>query len=94
MEGHYRVRSLFPKRPNHTLRPAHPLAVVELIQKSKHRGNWLFFSSCVQGGGGGGGGEERLTKDLKREANSLSRNTRQSSALGLEGWPPPLENCR
>jgi len=32
-------------------------------------------------------------KGLKREANSLSRDTRQASALGLEGGPPPIENC-
>ena len=37
---------------------------------------------------------ERLIKDLKRKANSLSRDTRQASALGLEGGPPPLENIR
>ena len=41
----------------------------------------------------GGGGGERLIKDLKRKANSLSRGTRQASALGLEGRPPPHENC-
>ncbi len=35
----------------------------------------------------------RSIKDLKREANSLSRGTRQSSAVGLEGRPSPLENC-
>ena len=27
-------------------------------------------------------------KDLKRKANSLSRGTRQASALGSEGRPP------
>ncbi len=27
------------------------------------------------------------------KANSLSRGTRQASVLGLEGGPPPLENC-
>ncbi len=43
--------------------------------------------------GGGGGGGERLIKDLQRKANSLSRDTRQASALGLEGGPPPLKNC-
>ena len=49
---------------------------------------------CEQeGGGGGGGGGERLIKDLKRKANSLSRDTRQANALGLEGGPPPLGNC-
>ena len=32
-------------------------------------------------------------KDLKRKANSLSRGTRQASALGLEGRPPPHEKC-
>ena len=42
---------------------------------------------------GEGGGGERLIKDLKRKANSLSRGTRQASALGLEGRPPPHENC-
>ena len=31
--------------------------------------------------------------DLKRKANSLSRDTRQANALGLEGGPPPLGNC-
>ena len=41
----------------------------------------------------GGGGGERLIKDLKRKANSLSRGTRPASALGLEGRPPPHENC-
>jgi len=41
----------------------------------------------------GGGGGESLIKDRKRSANSLSRDTRQASALGLEGAPPPLENC-
>ena len=46
----------------------------------------------VQRGEEGGGGE-RLIKDLKRKANSLSRGTRQASALGLEGRPPPHENC-
>ena len=30
-------------------------------------------------------GGESLIQDLKREANSLSRGTRQASALGLEG---------
>ncbi len=30
----------------------------------------------------------RLINDLEREANSLSRGTRQASALGLEGRPP------
>ncbi len=39
------------------------------------------------------GGGERLIKDLKRKANSLSRDTRQANALGLEGGPPPLGNC-
>ena len=39
------------------------------------------------------GGGDRLIKDLKRKANSLSRGTRQASALGLEGRPPPHENC-
>ena len=37
--------------------------------------------------------ETRLIKDLKRKANSLSRDTRQANALGLEGGPPPLGNC-
>jgi hypothetical protein len=41
----------------------------------------------------GEGGEENLIKVLKRKANSLSRGTRQASALGLEVGPPPLENC-
>jgi len=36
---------------------------------------------------------ESLIKDLKREAHSLSRETRQAIALGLEGGPPFLENC-
>jgi len=40
-----------------------------------------------------GGGGEHLIKDLKRKANSLSRDTRQANALGLEGRPPPHENC-
>jgi len=40
-----------------------------------------------------GGGGESLIKDLKREANSLSRDTRQARALDLEGGPPPLKNC-
>ena len=31
-----------------------------------------------------GGGGESLIKDLERKANSLSHNTRQASALGLE----------
>ena len=31
----------------------------------------------------GGGGGERLIKDLKRKANSLSRDTRQANAVGL-----------
>ena len=31
-----------------------------------------------------GGGGERIIKDLKRKANSLSRDTRQANALGLE----------
>ena len=38
-------------------------------------------------------GRERLIKDLERKANSLSRGTRQASVLGLEGSPPPYENC-
>ena len=37
-------------------------------------------------------GGEGLIKDLKREADSLSRDTRQTSALGLEGGALPLEN--
>ncbi len=37
-----------------------------------------------------GGGGERSIKDIKRKANSLSRDTRQANALGLEGGPPPL----
>ena len=37
-----------------------------------------------------GGGGEHLIKDLKRKANSLSRDTRQANALGLEEGPPPL----
>ena len=41
----------------------------------------------VRGGGerqgGGGGGGERLIKDHKRKANSLSRDTRQANALGF-----------
>ena len=41
----------------------------------------------------GGGGGERLIKDLERKANSLARGTRQASALGGEGGPPPHENC-
>ena len=35
--------------------------------------------------GGGGGGGERLIKDLKRKANSFSRDTRQANAVGLGG---------
>ena len=31
------------------------------------------------------GGGERLIKDLKRKANSLSRDTRRANALGLKG---------
>ena len=38
----------------------------------------------ARGGGGGGGGGQRLIKDLKRKANSLSRDTREASAFGLE----------
>jgi hypothetical protein len=45
------------------------------------------------GSGSGGGGGESFIKDLKREANALSRDTRQAIALGLEGGPPPLKNC-
>ena len=47
------------------------------------------------GGGCGGGGGESLIKDLKRSANSLSRDTRQASALGLadvEEWAPILQD--
>jgi hypothetical protein len=40
-----------------------------------------------------GGGGERLIKDLKRKANSLSRGTRQAGALGL-GVPAPRELLR
>jgi len=36
-----------------------------------------------------GGGGECLIKDLKRKANSLSRNTRQANAVGLGGDPRP-----
>ena len=39
---------------------------------------------------GCGGGGEHIIKDLKRKANSLSRDTRQANALGLEGGSPPL----
>ena len=38
-------------------------------------------------------GRRALIKDLKRKANSLSRDIRQANALGLEGGPPPLGNC-
>ncbi len=54
--------------------------------------SWTCECSCGGVGGGGGGGE-RLIKDLKRKANSLSRDTRQANALRLEGGPPPLGNC-
>ena len=44
---------------------------------------WVRGSEGGERGGGGGGGE-RLIKDLKRRAKSLSRESRQASALGLE----------
>ena len=40
-----------------------------------------------QSRGGGGGGGERLVKDLKRKANSLSRDTRQTNTLGHQEIP-------
>ena len=59
-----------------------PLSPCRINTKSKRQ------ASPCRGGGGGG---ERLIKDLKRKANSLSRGTRQASALGLEGRSPPHE---
>jgi hypothetical protein len=41
------------------------------------------------------GGGESFIKDLKRKANSLSRGTRQDSALGLgAGWGSPRKLLR
>ena len=58
------------------------------MQHIVYRNSLLYLRiTLVQhaGGGAGGGGGERLVKDLKRKANSLSRDTRQANALGLKG---------
>ena len=44
----------------------------------------MLFHMTMTGEEGGGGRLSNI-KDLKRKANSLSRDTRQASALGFEG---------
>ena len=54
----------------------------KLQEETLRQNDLKELSTTLQVRRGGGGGGERLIKDLKRKANSLSRDTRQASALG------------
>ena len=83
--GHYRVPVSIPGALVKRRGPDPPLSPCRINTKSKHQ--------CGGVPSQGGGGGERLIKDLKRKANSLSRDTRQVSALGLEGRPRPTRTA-
>jgi len=50
------------------------------VAARRRRRSLLIITRKTEGGGG-----ESLIQDLKREANSLLRDTRQANTLGLEG---------